>query len=511
MPQSLSSALSNRAKQKTIPATVIDVLGNKCSVRLSGRGSKLTGLEFVGSVPKIGDTVIVDYRNANIPLVLTSGSVEITVPQAVTASVVASGSASPTESSAGYTPDWPPSDNLPYVAMNGDWFVMPDTGIQFPASNGQLYGAKNGAWVVIPASSAPGTVSSEELTNQINGSTMHYSLSSSCASLEVFINGLRQRNSYATIDPDGLGFTIEDVLISSDELIVNKYGSASTSSDLSSEELTWQVDGSTLHYVLASACSSVTVFINGVRQRNSYTVMDLNGLGFTIEDVLLFGDELTVDKYGTITTSISDVTDIADCILSLDEKGLPYVDSDPVSSWADNTSFLNDAIQSNTGRMPICKTSIVNGYPVMRFDNSDDSLALPITLSTTPYTIAVVYAISGANTSDQRTINGDASNWLIGTYTNSALYNGDFVYGSVPTPNVFQLSVVRDHTLRINGAEMGTSSAAGTPGTLFLGQNDSFGNTGACDIACVVIYNRSISNDELSNLETFLKNRYSIS
>ena len=77
MSPSLSSALSNRFKQKLIPASVIDVIGGKCSVRLSGEGTKLTNLSYFGPIPVIGSQVVVDYRNASIPIVMT---VEMTDP-----------------------------------------------------------------------------------------------------------------------------------------------------------------------------------------------------------------------------------------------------------------------------------------------------------------------------------------------------------------------------------------------------------------------------------------------
>jgi hypothetical protein len=59
------------ARQRTIPAVVIDVLGSRCTVRLSGRGSILTGITFSGKTPKVGDNVSVDYSRGN-PVAITS-------------------------------------------------------------------------------------------------------------------------------------------------------------------------------------------------------------------------------------------------------------------------------------------------------------------------------------------------------------------------------------------------------------------------------------------------------
>ena len=72
MASNLTSALSNRFKQKVIPAKVLDVLGRRITVRLSGDGSKLTGITYTGPVPVVGQTVSVDYRNANNPTAIAT-------------------------------------------------------------------------------------------------------------------------------------------------------------------------------------------------------------------------------------------------------------------------------------------------------------------------------------------------------------------------------------------------------------------------------------------------------
>jgi hypothetical protein len=390
--------------------------------------------------------VIVDYRNANTPLVLTSGSVEVSASQPVTAMVVSGGSIAPTEPVNGNTLDWPPVDGQPYVALDGDWAVMPDTGIQFPPSDGQTYAAKDGAWVVFTPPTPGIILNTEELSSQIDGSTTHFTLETACASVEVFINGLRQSISYAEMDEDGLGFTIEDVLVSGDSLSVNKYENA----------------------------------------------------------------------ISVAPTTITDVLEISGCVLCLDESHLDWLAEDaPLSLWDDRSTAVNDAFQSDAARKPIKKSAIVNSYPVARFDNSNDSLETPVFLSAYPYTIAVVYAISGVNFGDQRTLNGSGAagenNWLIGTYYgNTTLYNGDFVFGAAPTANVFQLAVVKNNSLRVNGVSYGSNASANVPGILFLGQNNAYGNTGACDIACVVVYDRLLSVNETDALETFLMNKYGI-
>lgn len=73
MPQGrLNSLIANLSKQKMISAKVIDVLGYTCSVRLSVTGGKLTNILYVGLMPSVGDTVLVDFREVNNPYVMTT-------------------------------------------------------------------------------------------------------------------------------------------------------------------------------------------------------------------------------------------------------------------------------------------------------------------------------------------------------------------------------------------------------------------------------------------------------
>ena len=99
---SLTSALSNRFKQKIISATVIDVIGRKCAVRLSGNGTKLTNLDYIGSKPSVGDNVLLDYRNANIPSVLATTNP--TPPAATAQNVCTLPDGTPTYPTDGFIP-----------------------------------------------------------------------------------------------------------------------------------------------------------------------------------------------------------------------------------------------------------------------------------------------------------------------------------------------------------------------------------------------------------------------
>ena len=245
MTPSLGSALSNRSKQKTIPAVVIDVLGNRCSVRLSGRGTKLTGLEFVGSVPKIGDLVIVDYRNANTPIVLTSGSVVTAAPQPITAAVVPAGSANPAETINGDLVDFPDMDGLKYIVQDREWVGFnhahnnwdgtnnisqaeshqdADTDLSTTSIHHTLGTSPNQAASgnhTHPISTMIGFIGVfEDISNQIGLNGNHFTLSAFAEILQVTVNGLEQKVTDIVLDDDCMGFTFVGAASSNDEMVV---------------------------------------------------------------------------------------------------------------------------------------------------------------------------------------------------------------------------------------------------------------------------------------------------
>lgn len=54
---------------------------------------------------------------------------------------------------------------------------------------------------------------------------------------------------------------------------------------------------------------------------------------------------------------------------------IPVNNGDPVETWRDVSSSGNDGIQSGS-ECPTFVTNVINGYPVVRFDGSNDSLLI---------------------------------------------------------------------------------------------------------------------------------------
>lgn len=63
--KSLKDNLTGLSKNKLIRATVLEVLGNRCTVRLVGNGKKLFGIPFIGGPVSVGKIVYVNYGSGS--------------------------------------------------------------------------------------------------------------------------------------------------------------------------------------------------------------------------------------------------------------------------------------------------------------------------------------------------------------------------------------------------------------------------------------------------------------
>jgi len=70
--RSLIRSAQRASRTKAITGIVRDVLGNKCSVSLSTNGKALVGIPYSGAAPRVGDTVIVDFKTSSIPMAITN-------------------------------------------------------------------------------------------------------------------------------------------------------------------------------------------------------------------------------------------------------------------------------------------------------------------------------------------------------------------------------------------------------------------------------------------------------
>lgn len=185
-------------------------------------------------------------------------------------------------------------------------------------------------------------------------------------------------------------------------------------------------------------------------------------------------------------------------------------DGDTVSTWSDSSGLGNDA---TAGTAPIYKTNIINGLPVVRFSSS--ILDTP-SISWTNQTIFIVglgsgsnrYAVSFSSGSENALIYGFAANTLE-IYNNPRLSIGTFSSFSYAT---IIRTASTSTTVRLNGSQTGTTGTVSIPGSgavrlgnHFLGSNPFVG-----DIAELLIYDAVVSGTDLTNVESYLADKYGL-
>lgn len=189
-------------------------------------------------------------------------------------------------------------------------------------------------------------------------------------------------------------------------------------------------------------------------------------------------------------------------------------DGDSVASWSDSSGNSNDAVQATTANKPTYKTGIINSLPVVRFDDTDDYIVTP-SISWTNQTIFVVlkgtgggYPVGFTTGSENAVIYGFVANTL-------EIYNGPRIqignFSSFAYATIIRNSSGTT-TVRKNGTQTGTSASVNIPAAsvVKLGVSGSLTDPWGGDIAELLIYDAVISGDDLTNVETYLADKYGL-
>ncbi len=230
------------------------------------------------------------------------------------------------------------------------------------------------------------------------------------------------------------------------------------------------------------------------------------------------------------------------------------LDGAAVSTWADQSGNGNDAIQPDAPRRPLLVPDGLNGLPVLRFDGTDDRLALTGTAVMSQLTLFIVVKIdsgaTGPNPNYPVTLGDlDATGkvFVLGKVNQPSPHTGpDFlllltgpgvgVRATAPNCAAFgrwnSISVTANQTmwntsLRANGADasitryepnMLLSVSLGSPGGRGvggLGGSDGIplppGRAVAkCDIAEVIVYSTVLPDSMRRSVETYLEAKYNL-
>ena len=205
-------------------------------------------------------------------------------------------------------------------------------------------------------------------------------------------------------------------------------------------------------------------------------------------------------------------------------------DNDPISTWVDSSGQGNDLTAAGAAR-PLCKTAIVNGLRVARFDGTDDGLAkaspVGVPDGSGPFTLFDVSS-RGASVSPRvlcsRTSgangwiyqHGDGANAPAIRLTTPSVIDYDAGNGWPSAATFYSHSVILDASADCTFWRNGTS-LGGEAHTVFgnvtaggLGMGSGAANTWDGDIAEVLVYNSELSAGARQAVEGYLISKYAL-
>lgn len=210
-------------------------------------------------------------------------------------------------------------------------------------------------------------------------------------------------------------------------------------------------------------------------------------------------------------------TQIAGLMLWLEADTLALSDTDPVTTWADSSGLGNDATQAVAGAKPTFRTSVINGLPVVRFDQTDDLLATASFSLVHPFTIFVVTKFNQAQSGNDTLFDGVTAVNSARLYRASATQLQMYAGGGGPTPTTTPeafhvLTCIYNGAssgMRVDGGAAVTGDPSNTnPGGITLNATAPLGNPGGQDMAAFLTYQGVVSAPNQLLAESYLKTKY---
>lgn len=201
-----------------------------------------------------------------------------------------------------------------------------------------------------------------------------------------------------------------------------------------------------------------------------------------------------------------------------------------VSQWDDASGNNNHATQGTSSARPTYQTNVLNGKPVVRFDGSNDNVSIASGVFNGMSTQVSIFIVASSSASKLTSIFVALTDQIANRFcchlpwSNGTLYwdFGDIANngrvdnawgGSVNTHYLWSLLAGSGMAIRRNSTQLASTanSSTFTPGTktLRLGYYDGSVYWGG-DIAEMIIYNRRLTPTEITQVETYLKNKYNL-
>lgn len=219
---------------------------------------------------------------------------------------------------------------------------------------------------------------------------------------------------------------------------------------------------------------------------------------------------LTVERsYGFAPGSISGL------VCDLNAYDLSEANAAAISNWDDASPYDADVIQATSGNQPTKQTT-VDGFPYVKFDGTDDSLATTVATFNDPLTAFFVGRIRSATSTDRNILSFGTSTALQMMYDDTSLIAAvGATTASTPTPalDTWFVGVLRrdgsnNIGIQLNMVSEVTAGSAGATGT---GIMTIGGTSSAIDVARVLVYNSSLGSTDIARVVRSLAAQYGIS
>lgn len=204
--------------------------------------------------------------------------------------------------------------------------------------------------------------------------------------------------------------------------------------------------------------------------------------------------------------------------------------NDTIASWSDSSGNSRTLTQSTEAQKPTYKTNIKNSLPIVRFDGTADWMKSSAQTITANRTVFVVSTNGSANNSDVFIVqdNGGAHSGELRIDTSQLTTRVEVLSPNATKEGTKSLSAgwsiftmrISDNddniTAYVNAvAGTATSLAGGTPktGSNYLITVGQFGlgfQYFGGDVAEIVHYERDLTSTEISNVHSYLNNKWAV-
>jgi PKD repeat protein len=203
---------------------------------------------------------------------------------------------------------------------------------------------------------------------------------------------------------------------------------------------------------------------------------------------------------------------IPDLAMWLDAGAIQgLADGAAVASWADRSGVGNHATQSTASKRPVYRTNQVAGRPAVVFDASDDGMSTPMNPATSTTVVAVYASRAGQS---GYLLNG-GFNFFMGPYAGLyRTFTGSYLNGPGVTGGRWLIQTFRQSASVaeqfVDGSSRVTATKVVNPGAILLARQGTYGSRLDGSVAELIVYNRTLTDQELQDLHGWLKTRYGI-